>query len=36
MWGGSGGPPLEKISVLRWLNPLKFNSKHFGNPKDTG
>ena len=26
--GGSGGPPREKFSVLRWLNPLKFNSKH--------
>ena len=24
--GGSGGPPPEKISNLRWLNPLKFNS----------
>ena len=33
---GSGGPPLENFSVLRWISPLKFNSKHFGNPRDTG
>ena len=33
MWG-SGGPLPEKFSVLRWLNTLKFNSKHFGNPRD--
>ena len=36
--GGGGGPgsSSEKFSVLRWLNPLKFHSKHFGNPRDTG
>ena len=35
MWGVRGSSP-EFFSVLRWLNPLKFNSKHFGNPRDTG
>ena len=34
--GGPGVLPSETFSVLRWLNPLTFKSKHFGNPIDTG
>ena len=33
---GVGGLPPGKNFRFKVAKPLKFNSKHFGNPRDTG
>ena len=38
MWGGGGvrGSSAGNIFRFKVAKPLKFNSKHFGNPRNTG